>query len=146
MTPAASAPVSLSSVQGRQETVLFIEDNKPMRLLMTDVFKRFHYRALVAPTVEDALRFWQDHQAEIRAVVSDCDLGHERSGVSLLREFAGAKPELVMILASGSLTPRLIRELTDTTTIKCLPKPFEFLELLRMLRAGLDSQSPPASQ
>lgn len=81
-----------------------------------------------------------ERRIRIRAVVSDYDLGHDRTGLSLLHEFAAAKPGLVLILASGSLTAPLVRELEQTTTIKCLPKPFGCVELLELLRTSLDAQ------
>ena len=130
-------------LHGHGEVILFIEDNRAVRELMVAVFKRFDYKPLVAETVEDALDLWKGYQLAIHAVVSDCDLGHDRTGLSLLHEFALAKPGLVLILASGSLTAPLVQELERTTTIKCLPKPFAFQELLGLLRAGLDARPQP---
>lgn len=138
INPPAEDPTS--TLLGHGETILFIEDNRALRELMVAVFERFNYRSLVAERVEDALDLWKGYQPAIRAVVSDCDLGHDRTGLSLLHEFAVAKPGLVLILASGSLTAPLIHELERTTTIKCLPKPFAVLELLELLRAGLDAR------
>lgn len=137
--PAPPSPAS--SLRGKGETLLFIEDNQAVRDVVVRLFQRFDYHALVAPTAADALQLWQNHQPIIQGIVSDCDLGHERTGLDLLREFAAAKPGMVLILASGNLTPALIQQLEQTTAIKCLPKPFQYLDLLELLRAGLDAQA-----
>ena len=136
--PPAEAPTS--AIHGHEEAILVIEDDRAVRDLLVAMFERFNYHPLVADTVEKALDLWKADHLAIQAVVSDCDLGHDRTGLSLLHEFAAAKPGLVLILASGSLTGPLIHELERTTTIKCLPKPFGCLELLALLRASLDAQ------
>lgn len=138
------AEIGAAGVHGHGEAILLIEDDRAVRELMAAVFERFNYRPLVAETVEDALDLWKGYQMAISAVVSDCDLGHDRTGLSLLHEFAGARPGLVLILASGSLTAPLVHELERTTTIKCLPKPFGCLELLELLRSELDARPKPA--
>ncbi|MFA6545176.1 MAG: response regulator [Limisphaerales bacterium] len=137
--PPVKAPTP--AIQGHGETVLLIEDDQAVRELMVAVFKRTNYRLLVAETVEDALGHWSAFQPAIRAIVSDCELGHARTGLSLLHEFGNAKPGLVRILASGSLTDDLIDELERTTTIKCLSKPYSCLKVLELLQAGLDAQA-----
>ena len=126
-------------IHGHGETVLFIDENPPARELMEEVFKWFNYHVLVARSVGEALELWARHRWVICAVVSDCDLGRDRMGLSLLHEFARAQPGLVLILGSGSLTVPLVQEL-EQTTLKCLPKPFEILKLLELLRSGLDAR------
>ena len=144
MQDSSPAEAPTAAIHGHGEAILMIEDDRAIRELMVAVFGRFNYRPLVAETVEEALDLWKAHQLDIHAVVSDCDLGHDRTGLSLLHEFAAARPGLVLILASGSLTAPLVHELERTTTIKCLPKPFGCVELLELLRASLDArtQSP----
>ena len=136
-----SAEALTPATQGRGEAVLLIEDEQAIREVLMAVFKRCNYHLLVAETVEDALACWNAYQPAIRAIVSDCELGHTRTGLSLLHEFGNAKPGLVRILASGSLTDDLIDELERTTTIKCLSKPYSCLKVLELLQAGLDTQA-----
>lgn len=144
MKPAPTALTPDPDIRGMGETILLIEDDKNMRVPLMKGLGTFNYQVLVATTVDEALALWKDHGNEIHAVVSDCNLGDTRTGLSLLHEFSQSKPSLVMILASGSLTPKLTSELERTTTIKCLPKPYPFLKVLELLREGLDNS--PVSQ
>lgn len=136
--PTATAPDP--DIRGLGETILLIEDDQNMRVPLMKGLGTFNYQVFAAATVEEALTLWSEHRNEIHAVVSDCNLGDSRTGLSLLHEFSQGKPSLVMILASGSLTPTLTRELERTTTIKCLPKPYPFLKVLELLREGLDNR------
>ena len=122
--------------------MLVIEDDESLRLLLLNALERFNYRVLMSANPTEALAAWQSHRGVIGAVVSDCDLRSDRNGISLLHEFGGEKPALVMVMASGSLTPKVIDTLHRTTRIQCLTKPFLLAELLRLLRQGLDATPP----
>lgn len=117
----------------RQITILLIEDDKPIREPMKQMLARHAYGVLAAADAEEALLLWNGYRRASGAVVSDCDLVGGRTGLSLPQEFAGSSPTRVFVLASGSLTPELVSKLERTTPIKCLPKPFSFSELLRLL-------------
>ena len=125
-----------------RKTILLVEDDDAVREPIIGMLSRSGYQVLSAATVEEALVLWQGYRSAIQAVVSDCQLGHERDGISLLREFGGQKAKVVLILASGSLTPSLIAELHATTHIQCLPKPFTIEALLAMLASGLLRRIP----
>ena len=126
--------------RGLGETLLYIEDDPVLRPLFRRQLERFNYHVLVAADVAEALQLWSSHRAAIVAVVSDRDLGSDRDGLSLLHEFSADKPSLVMVLTSGTLTPEVMERLHRTTRIHCLAKPFGLLDLLRLLRQGLDPQ------
>lgn len=125
-----------------RKTLLLVEDDDAVREPMIRMLSHSGYHVLSAATVEEALVLWKAYRSAIQAVVSDCQLGHERDGISLLREFGSHKPNVVLILASGSLTPALITDLHETTHIQCLPKPFDFQELLALLANGLLRRIP----
>lgn len=141
MTPTSPDNPLDPTILGHWETILFIEDNPAMRELLERAFTRFNYHTLVAPTVEDAVHLWRGHQHMIQAVVSDCNLGHAITGLTLMRGFEQAEPGMVLILASGTLTPEQVAEVERTTTIKCLPKPFDLMALLTLLRDGLAART-----
>lgn len=140
MKPVRPVAPEEPDVRGHAETILLIEGNRTIWEPLVMVLSKYGYHVLVADSDEQALSVWDRHQNAIKAVVSDCDLGQSGTGLALLRKFSRAKPSLVMVLASGSMSPDLIHELERSTAIQCLPKPFSFLELLEMLRAGLDAQ------
>lgn len=129
--------------EGHGKIILVIEDERVTLLQLERMLTRFNYQVLTAASVTEALVIWNRHQDAIHAVVADYDLGHARDGLSLLREFSAAKPELAMVMATGILTPDIIKELERTANILCLNKPFDSFELLAKLRACLDGQAHP---
>lgn len=124
--------------EGRGEFILLIEDERITLLQLERMLTRFNYQVLMAASVAEALIIWNRHRHAIQAVVADFDLGHTRDGLSLLREFSGQKPQLVMLMATGTLTPNIIHDVEQTANIRCLGKPFDPFELLAKLRVGLD--------
>ncbi len=134
--PLANAP------NGHGETVLVIEDQDSMRMLLIKVLETFNYRVIQASNVPEALQQWKAHASTISAVVSDCNLGSDRDGLSLAREFSEEKPTVVTVVASGTLSPKLIDELHRTTRIRCLQKPYPLADLLDLLHEGLHGQPP----
>ena len=122
---------------GSGQTILCIEDDPLLHAVTMRQLTMFHYRVLGASNSEEALEVWRTSRSVIQAVISDRELGSVRDGVSLLREFGGQEPKVVLILTSESLTPELIASLHGTTRIRCLAKPFSLRELLTLLHEGL---------
>ena len=125
---------------GQGETVLCIEDDPAIRQLMVQLLKRFNYQALMATNATEGLSQWKVYRSAISAVVSDRDLGSDRDGISLLREFGAEKPSAALILMSAALDQGVIETLHRTTRIRCLRKPFSLNEFLPLLRQALDER------
>ena len=133
--PWAGAPA------GAGQTILYIEDDPQVHAITVRQLTMFHYRVIPTTNVQEALQLWQASRSQIRAVISDRDLGSARDGISLLLEFSEQDPKLVVVLTSGNLTPELIASLHRTTRIRCLTKPFNFRELLTLLHEGLKAHA-----
>ncbi len=140
MNPAPSTIHPRPAVRGLGETILLIEGDLCVREPLTEILTRVGYHVLAAGSIEEALSAWQRHRDVIRAVVSDSKVGHAKADLALLHEFSHAKPSLIMVLAAGSMSQEVVQELERTKTLRHLPKPFSYLELLEMLREGLDAQ------
>lgn len=123
----------------RGESVLLVDDHPIILEGVGDMLRRYRYTVHTAPDAMTAVALWHKHGNTLRAVVSDYHLGKGRTGISLLREISIVQPSQLLILTSASVTPDVMAELGRTSPIHCLPKPYHYMQLLRLLRTGLDA-------
>lgn len=128
-----------AELASRGETILLVDDHPVILEGVGEMLRRYRYSVLLASNAVEALAFWRKYGHSLHAIVSDYHLGRGRTGISLLREINVAQPSLLMILTSASVTPDVMLELERTSTIQCLPKPYHYQQLLRLLRGGLDA-------
>jgi CheY-like chemotaxis protein len=116
-----------------------VDDNPIILEGVCAMLQRYRYPVLTAADSAEALTLWQRHRATLRAVVADYHLGKGRTGISLLREMSVVQPSLVLVLTSASVTPDVLAELSRTSPVHALPKPYHYIQLLRLLRSSLDA-------
>jgi PAS domain S-box-containing protein len=119
-------------------TLLVVEDDPGVRLLLSRVLHSLNYQVLEATNGPEAVRLWQEHRDRIDLLFTDMVMPHGMSGLALAQLLRAERPELPVIIASGYTTE--IAELSDAVAhgIVYLPKPFELAELGRTLQRCLE--------
>ncbi len=128
-----------SELASRGETILLVDDHPLILEGVGGMLRHYRYTVLLANNATEALALWRKHRDSLHAVVSDYHLGQGRTGISLLRELSVAHPGLMLILTSASVTPDVMIEVERTSTIHCLPKPYHYIQLLRLMRSGFNA-------
>ncbi|HEX6641633.1 MAG TPA: ATP-binding protein, partial [Thermoanaerobaculia bacterium] len=82
------------------ETVLVVDDEAPIRVLVSDVLRRLGYHVLTAEHAEAALDTARDHRESLRLVITDVVMPG-RSGIDLARELGRSMPHLPVLFMSG---------------------------------------------
>lgn len=116
---------------GGDETVLVVEDERPVRRMVAEVLRRAGYRVHEASGGRAALETLATHE-EIELVLTDLAMP-ERSGVELARDVRGA----AVVLMSGGSRPAA----GATGDIPVLQKPFDASTLLAVVRRALDARA-----
>ncbi len=88
-TPAATQP-----------TILVVEDDDIVRMLIVDVLEELEYQVLEADGCEQALRFLRDHQQDIALMMTDVGLP-VMDGRELAKQARLERPQLPVLFASG---------------------------------------------
>lgn len=115
-------------------TVLVVEDDESLRLVLADNLEEAGYRVLVAPTVAEATRLWDAERPDL--VVLDLMLP-DGDGYSLCqRQRAAGSEAAVLMLTARSLEDDLVGGL-DAGADDYLTKPYRLRELLARIRALL---------
>lgn len=108
---------------GREETILFVDDEAAVREVARAVLERLNYQPLVATDGADALLQVAAHRTTLAAVITDLHMPH-MDGLAFVRELRQTLPDLPVILASGRLEETVWTELLALGVVHRLDKPF----------------------
>jgi two-component system cell cycle sensor histidine kinase/response regulator CckA len=119
------------------ETVLLVEDDLPVRLLVGNLLQRCGYIVLQAESGAAALRIWREHLEKIHLLLTDLVMPDGVTGRQLARQLQSEKPDLKVIYTSGYSAeagegPALI------DGVNFLQKPYPSGKLAKTVRNCLD--------
>ena len=145
-TIAAPALQRVFTPLGRNELVLFVEDEQAVQEIVTQALRRQGYRVMPASNGRIALEVWARYKAEIDLLLTDMIMPGGVSGKQLAQQLLAEKPTLKVIYSSGYDSEIAGKEMKLTSGTNYLAKPYELDRLFRTVRAALDSsgtQSQP---
>ncbi len=122
--------------QPEKPTILLIEDDEPMRRMMDQVLRTAGYRVLVAADATEAAIHWKRESAAVDLLLTDILL-EGLSGPEIAREFRATRPNIKVMVISGSHEPAALDtvELADAKVF--LAKPFNHRSLLQAVNDAL---------
>jgi PAS domain S-box-containing protein len=130
-------PVHQQQLPRGTETVLLVEDDLPVRLLVGNLLQRCGYIVLQAESGAAALRIWWQHLEKIHLLLTDLVMPDGVTGRQLARQLQSEKPDLKVIYTSGYSAeagegPALI------DGVNFLQKPYPSGKLAKTVRNCLD--------
>ncbi len=105
--PACMAP-------GRQETVLVVDAEASIRMLVQQTLSRFGHNVLGAESGEEALKIFERQGDEIDLVILDLGMPG-MGGLKCLRELLKVKPDVRVLIASGYSADGQVRSALDSS-------------------------------
>jgi len=138
--PAPPPPATvLATARG---TVLLVEDDAALRVLLTETLTRAGCTVRAAANGEAALRIARE-AAGLDLVVTDVVMPH-LGGCELISRLAAARPGLRALLISGHAWEPADWTPPAGTVVTYLQKPFAAASLLERVRTCLAAPAPPA--
>ena len=138
--PSASgtADVALPVVRAARggETVVVVEDEEGLRILITRLLERFGYRVLVAANAVHAIGLFETHPV-IDLLLTDVVMPGGR-GPDLSTSLAKGRPQLKVLYMSGYTDDAIVHHGVLDPGIAFLPKPFTAQALALKVREVLD--------
>ena len=125
------------------ETVLLVEDETAVRILVRDVLADSGYIVLDARDADEALALCASHDGPVDAVLTDVVMP-VMSGPALVGRLAQTRPGLMVIYMSGYTDEAVARDGVLEPGAAFLQKPFGMDVLLGTLREVLDGDREPA--
>ncbi len=135
--PHKSEPPAPRPVRG-DETILVIEDEEVVRLMVKSILEQQGYRVLMAGCAAEALQTAQEHGPDLHLVLSDVVLpdGNARRLSERIRELA---PKARYLFMSGYTSNAIFHNGVLDPGVEFIEKPFAPHDLLVRLRRLLDS-------
>ena len=130
-------------VRGGTETVLVVEDEPSVRMLVRAILQRRGYTVIEASSGVEALKLWDAHRDRVSLVLTDLVMPDGVSGQELARRLRADMPGLRVVFSSGYSAEIAGRELKLGVGENFLQKPFSADTLSEIVRRALDT--PPAA-
>jgi len=144
VTPRADALRPSGSMTGN-ETILVVEDEMAMRLMVRQVLRRYGYRILGAANGIEALRVWQEQNGKVDLLLTDMVMPGGLSGRDLGEKLLAEKADLKVIYMSGYSLDFVNQSLNLREGMRFLPKPFQPEFLVQTVRDCLDGKDARSS-
>lgn len=119
------------------ETVLLVEDNAEVRVLVCAILRKNGYHVLEATTPGDALLICEQHQEEIHLLLTDVVMPR-MSGRELWERLEPLRPRMKVLFMSGYTDDAILRHGVLTSSVSLVQKPLTPGPLLSKVREVLE--------
>jgi PAS domain S-box-containing protein len=129
---AVAGSANPESTRGHGELVLVVDDEAPIRALISEMLTRNGYRVLTASDGAEATAFFAKHANEVRLVISDLNMPN-LDGAMLTQVLKRMNSDVRVLIVSGLSAPMEHRPMFRPEEFNgaFLRKPFKSDELLR---------------
>ena len=151
MDAALQAEISPENGRDGHKTVLLVEDEEMMVLLLRKTFAKHGYNVLVALDGDEALNLFQEHKHKIDVVLLDIGLP-KKAGWEVILTMKEENPQVSIVVSSGYIDPATKIKMYKAGIKNFVDKPYlpetvvEILDAVvrqnRMLALGSASTSP----
>ena len=137
--PAPIEKVAEAVPVGGTETILLVEDEEVVRGLARRVLEQAGYSVVEASRAHEALRFCEEHAAEVDLLLTDVVMP-EMSGKELADRVKSHRPDLKMLFMSGYTDEAIVHHGVLDSSVEFIQKPFTPSGLIKKVRDILDSE------
>jgi PAS domain S-box-containing protein len=133
-------PTTQITVRGGTETILLVEDEKPVRELVARVLQKYGYAVLQAATGADALDVWRANKTKINLLLTDLVMPGSMNGRELAEKIWIEMPGLKVIFTSGYSADIVGKDFKLEPEVNFLQKPYQPQTLALTVRRCLDGK------
>ncbi len=119
-----------AEIEGRGETILIIEDELPIRKIMSQILESKNFRVFLAENGATGLETYVKHKNEIDLIITDLMMP-VMDGHSTIMALHHIDPSVKIIAVSGE--PSKISEVKDLNIVGYIQKPFSTNVLLQLI-------------
>lgn len=139
LLPAAEEPALLPEPREGAQTVLVVEDEAGIRMLMKKILDRQGYHVIEATGGEEALRIVEQRNLPVQLLVTDLVMP-QMGGRELAEKLAVSQPGLKVLYVSGFTDDEAIRSGSLGPGAEFLQKPFTLGSLVEKVREMLSEE------
>ncbi len=121
-------------------TILVADDDGAIRTVLTQALGRAGYQVRTTGNAATLWRWIQDGEGDL--VITDVVMPDE-NGLDMLPRIRKLRPELRVIVMSAQSTLQTALKATERGAFEYLPKPFDLVELVNVVRRALEISKTP---
>lgn len=132
------APAPANSASNASATILVVDDDETISLIMSQVLGTRSHRTIIAHNADEAWRQWQQCRNSVHMVITDINMPGGANGVALAEAIKEDDASVPIIYTSGHRATAIYPHLKPG--VNYLPKPFGMNDLLKIVEANLASR------
>ena len=129
----------IHELKGKNETILFVEDEESIRKFVVMALTRNNYKVLEAEDVKQAIKIFKEEKNSIDMVFTDMMLP-DSTGVKLIEQLQKMKPGIKVLISSGYLDGKSQLAGIREKGYKFIQKPYELDEILAAVAEVLNKK------
>jgi two-component system cell cycle sensor histidine kinase/response regulator CckA len=133
-------PTTQITVRGGNETILLVEDERPVRELVARVLQKYGYQVFQADTGGDALEVWNKNRNGIHLLLTDLIMPGNMNGRELAEKLCAENRQLKVIFTSGYSADIVGKDFKLEPELNFLQKPYHPQTLALTVRRCLDGK------
>lgn len=130
--------LEVDELRGGRETILIVEDEPALMLMVIEFLTDSGYRIIEAETGAEALTVFNERSHEIDLVLTDMVMPGGISGRELAKKIRSSGSRIPIIFSSGYSIDMVRKEINLDEGYGFLAKPYRPADLLRTVRKALD--------
>ncbi|MFO1501142.1 MAG: PAS domain-containing protein [Verrucomicrobiota bacterium] len=138
----AEKPKELAAIEmvGGHETILLVEDEPPLRMLVRDLLERLGYTVYEAGSGPEAEKIFQEFDGRIDLLLTDVIMPGGITGFELAKKLRVDRSDLAVLYTSGYSQELVCRDQQLQEGVNFLQKPHPPRLLAESVRAAIDSR------
>ena len=134
--------VAMTEAKARRgsETILLVEDERPVRGLVRSILERYGYQVVEADSGVSALDLWPRHKEHVHLLLTDMVMPDGMTGRELAEKLQAEKPALKVIFTSGYDPDVVGKDFVLREGLNFLQKPYHPRKLAKTVRDCLDAE------
>jgi len=133
-------PTAHITIRGGTETILLVEDERPVRELVARVLEKHGYQVLQAATGVEAVEIWRGHKKDIALLLTDLVMPENMNGRELAEKLRADRADLKVIFSSGYSADIVGKDFKLEPNLNFLQKPYQPQTLILAVRRCLDGR------
>jgi PAS domain S-box-containing protein len=141
------APPETRLIHGKNELILVVDDEAPLRTIAKQMLTMFGYRVLTANNGQEAVALYQQHQDEIALVFTDMMMP-VMNGAASIEALFRINPRIKIVAVSGLELENQVSPSSRPAVRAFIAKPYTAEKLLNVIREVLKektSETPAAA-
>lgn len=131
--------VSETKATSGYETILIVDDEPSLLVLLRDILEMSGYQVLSAQNGVEAIRLYHEHAREIDLLITDIGMP-EMDGIKLYKHLKEIAPDLPIIISTGYMGDLASQNLKQEGINDVILKPYSVSDILNTIRHVLDNK------